>query len=61
MIAALYAAGAGIIAGASFYLAWWHTDACKFLAGAFFMSSVILFYHYISRMCRCRCWERMPS
>jgi uncharacterized protein (DUF486 family) len=48
MIATLYAAGAGIIAGASFYLAWWHTDACKFLAGAFFMSSVILFYHYLA-------------
>jgi uncharacterized protein (DUF486 family) len=48
MIVTLYAAAGGIIAGASFYLAWWHTDACKFLAGAFFMSSVILFYHYLA-------------
>jgi uncharacterized protein (DUF486 family) len=48
MIFTLYAAGAGIIAGACFYLAWWHTDARKFLAGAFFMSSGILFYHYLA-------------
>jgi hypothetical protein len=48
MIVTLYAAIGGIIAGACFYLAWWHTDACKFLAGAFFMSSGILFYHYLA-------------
>jgi hypothetical protein len=48
MIVTLYAAAGGIIAGASFYLAWRHTDACKFLAGACFMSSVILFYHYLA-------------
>ena len=48
MIVTLYAAGAGILAGAIFYLAWWHADARKFLAGAFFMSSVILFYHYLA-------------
>ena len=44
----LYAAAGGIIAGASFYLAWWHADARKFLAGAFFASSAILFYHYFA-------------
>ena len=48
MIVTLYAAVGGIIAGTCFYLAWWHTDARKFLAGAFFMSSVILFYHYLA-------------
>jgi uncharacterized protein (DUF486 family) len=48
MIITLYSAAAGILAGAIFYLAWWHTDARKFLAGAFFMSSGILFYHYLA-------------
>jgi hypothetical protein len=48
MIVTLYAAAGGIIAAASLYLAWWHTDACKFLAGAFFMSSAILFYHWLA-------------
>jgi hypothetical protein len=48
MIVTLYAVAGGIIAAASFYLAWWYTDACKFLAGACFMSSVILFYHYLA-------------
>ena len=48
MIVTLYAVAGGIIAAASFYLAWWHEDARKFLAGAFFMSSVILTYHYFA-------------
>ena len=48
MMVTLYAAGGGIIAGASFYFAWWHPDARKFLAGAFFISSVMLFYHYLA-------------
>jgi hypothetical protein len=48
MIVDLYATAGGIIAAASFYLAWSHPDARKFLAGAFFMSSVILFYHYLA-------------
>jgi hypothetical protein len=48
MIVELYATAGGIIAAASFYLAWSHPDARKFLAGAFFMSSVILFYHYLA-------------
>jgi uncharacterized protein (DUF486 family) len=48
MIVNLYATAGAIIAGASFYLAWWHPDARKFLAGACFMSSVILFYHYFA-------------
>jgi hypothetical protein len=48
MTVTLYAAVGGIVAGASFYLAWWHTDARKFLAGAFFASSAILFYHYFA-------------
>ena len=50
MIVELYATAGAIIAGASFYLAWWHPDARKFLAGAFFMSSVILFYHYLANV-----------
>ena len=50
MVVTLYAAAGGIIAGASFYLAWWHPDARKFLAGAFFMSSVLLFYHYLANV-----------
>jgi hypothetical protein len=48
MIVALYATAGAMIAGASLYLAWWYTDARKFLAGAFFMSSVILFYHWLA-------------
>ena len=48
MMVTLYAAAGGIIAGASFYFAWWHPDARKFLAGAFFISSVMLFYHYLA-------------
>jgi len=48
MMVTLYAAAGGLIAGTCFYLAWWHADARKFLAGAFFMSSVILFYHYFA-------------
>ena len=48
MIVTLYAVAAGVLAGAVFYLAWWYTDARKFLAGAFFMSSVILLYHYLA-------------
>ncbi len=48
MIVALYATVGAMIAGVSLYLAWWYTDVRKFLAGAFFMSSVILFYHWLA-------------
>jgi hypothetical protein len=48
MTVALYATAGAILAGVSFYLAWWHRDARIFLAGAFFMSSGILFYHYLA-------------
>ena len=48
MIVEIYATAGATIAAASFYLAWWHPDARKFLAGAFFMSSVILFYHWLA-------------
>ena len=48
MIVTLYATAGAIIAGASFYLAWWHADARKFLAGAFLMSSAMLFYQWLA-------------
>lgn len=44
MIIALYIAVAIIMAVASLYLAWRIRDVRKFLAGAFFVSSGILFY-----------------
>jgi hypothetical protein len=48
MIIALYAAAGVIMAGGSIYLAWRYRDARKFLAGAFFVSSGILFYLYLA-------------
>jgi uncharacterized protein (DUF486 family) len=47
MIIALYIAVAIIMAVASLYLAWRIRDVRKFLAGAFFVSSGILFYLYL--------------
>src|SRR5271155_1012946 len=60
MIVALYIAVAVIMAGGSLYFAWRNRDFRKFLAGAFFVSSGILFIS-ISPMCRCLCWERASS
>ncbi len=48
MIIALYIAVAIIMAVASLYLAWRIRDVRKFLAGAFFVSSGILFYLYLA-------------
>ena len=48
MIATLYIAAGAVMAGASLYLAWKSRDARKFLAGAFFASSGILFYLYLA-------------
>ncbi len=48
MIVVLYSTAGAIVAGVSFYLAWWYRDARVFLAGAFFVSSGILFYHYLA-------------
>ena len=48
MIVALYAAAAVIMAGGSLYLAVRYRDARKFLAGAFFVSSGVLFYLYLA-------------
>jgi hypothetical protein len=48
MIPALYAAEAIIMAIASLYFAWRYRDVRKFLAGAFFVSSGILFYLYLA-------------
>jgi hypothetical protein len=48
MIVALYAAAAVTMAGGSLYLAVRYTDARKFLAGAFFVSSGVLFYLYLA-------------
>jgi hypothetical protein len=50
LIVALYATVGAMIAGVSLYLAWWYTDVRKFLAGAFFMSSCILFYHWLANV-----------
>jgi hypothetical protein len=48
MIFALYIAAAIITAVGSLYFAWQNTDFRKFLAGAFFVSSGILFYLYLA-------------
>jgi hypothetical protein len=48
MIIALYAAAALIMAVGSLYFAWRNRDFRKFLAGAFFVSSGILFYLYLA-------------
>ena len=48
MIVALYVAAAVIDAVGSLYLAWRYRDFRKFLAGAFFVSSGILFYLYLA-------------
>jgi len=48
MIIALYAVAAFIMAAGSLYLAYWYSDVRKFLAGAFFVSSGILFYLYLA-------------
>lgn len=53
MIIALYIVAAVIMAVGSFYLALHNRDFRKFLAGAFFVSSGILFY--LSQMFRCLC------
>ena len=48
MIIALYVGAAVIMAVGSLYFAWRNTDFRKFLAGAFFVSSGILFYLYLA-------------
>ena len=48
MIIVLYTAAAVIMAVGSLYLAWRSRDFRKFLAGAFFVSSGILFYLYLA-------------
>jgi hypothetical protein len=48
MIIVLYIVAAVIMAIGSLYFAWRNTDFRKFLAGAFFLSSGILFYLYFA-------------
>ena len=48
MIIALYTVVAVVMAVGSLYLAWRSRDFRKFLAGAFFVSSGILFYLYLA-------------
>ena len=48
MIIALYIAAAIIMAVGSLYFAWRNRDFRKFLAGAFFVSSGIMFYLYLA-------------
>ena len=48
MIVALYIAAAAVMAAGSLYFAWRSSDFRKFLAGAFFVSSGILFYFYLA-------------
>ncbi len=50
MIIALYIAAAVIMAVGSLYFAWRNRDFPKFLAGAFFVSSGILFYLYLANV-----------
>ena len=49
MIIGLYIVAAVIMAVGSLYLAWQNREFRKFLAGAFFVSSGILFYLYLGR------------
>jgi hypothetical protein len=48
MIIALYMVAAVIMAVGCLYVAWLNRDCRKFLAGAFFVSSGILFYLYLA-------------
>ena len=48
MIIVLYIAAAVIMAVGTLYLAWRYRDVRKFLAGAFFVSSGVLFYLYLA-------------
>ena len=48
MILALYIAEAVIMAIGTLYFGWRNSDFRKFLAGAFFVSSGILFYLYLA-------------
>jgi len=48
MILALYASAAVILAAGSLYVVWRSKEFRKFLAGAFFVSSGILFYLYLA-------------
>jgi hypothetical protein len=48
MIIAFYIAASVIMAVGSLYWAWRNRDFRKFLAGAFFVSSGILFYLYVA-------------
>jgi uncharacterized protein (DUF486 family) len=48
MIIALYVVAAILMAGGSIYFAWRSVDFRKFLAGAFFVSSGVLFYLYLA-------------
>ena len=48
MIIALYVSVGVIMAAGSLYLAWRYREFRKFLAGAFFVSSGILFYLYLA-------------
>ena len=50
MVLSLYITTAVLMAAASLYLAWRHRDVRKFLAGAFFVSSGILFYLYLAQV-----------
>jgi hypothetical protein len=48
MINAIYIAAAVTMAMGSLYFAWRNRDVRKFLAGAFFVSSGIMFYLYLA-------------
>jgi len=50
MIIAFYIAAGVIDAAASLYFAWRYREFRKFLAGAFFVSSGILFYLYLANV-----------
>jgi len=50
MIIVFYIIAAVILAAASLYFAWRSRDFRKFLAGAFFVSSGILFYLYLANV-----------
>jgi cytochrome bd-type quinol oxidase subunit 2 len=60
MIIALYIVAAVVMAVGSLYFAWQNREFRKFLAGAFFVSSGILFYLYLA-MFQCLCWGQILS
>ena len=50
MVLPIYIVAAVVLAIATIYFAWQHREYRKFLAGAFFVSSGIMFYLYLANV-----------